>query len=83
MARETANRLPATLSSIAAAAVTGAGSVAGLLPWTTVVAMIILMARAAVFLYVPQKPLRTAIIGIQEVGFGVLTVLLVVIGFRL
>ncbi len=80
---EDADRLPAMLASLAAVMIAGAGLIAGLLPWTAVVAMALLTARAAFYLYLPQRPVRTAIIGVQEVGFGVLTVLLVVLGFRM
>ena len=80
---EDADRMPAMLASLAAVVITGAGLIAGLLPWMAVVAMVILTARAAFYLYLPQKPVRTPIIGIQEVGFGVLTVVLIVVGFRI
>ena len=80
---EDADRMPAMLASLAAVVITGAGMIAGLLPWMAVVAMVILTARAAFYLYLPQKPVRTPIIGIQEVGFGVLTVVLIVVGFRI
>ena len=80
---EDADRTPAMLASLAAVVITGAGLIAGLLPWMAVVAMVILTARAAFYLYLPQKPVRTPIIGIQEVGFGVLTVVLIVVGFRI
>ena len=79
---EDADRTPAVLASVAAAVVVGACTIADLLPWTAVLAMGILAVRACFYLCVPQKPVRTSIIGIQEIGFGILTVLLVVVGFR-
>ncbi len=80
---EEANRSPAMIASVVAVVAIGACVSAGALPWTAVAAMMILLARATYYLYVPQKPVRTPIIGVHEVGFGVLTVVMVAIGFRL
>jgi hypothetical protein len=80
---ENTDRTQAVLASIATIVITGVCLIAGLLPGTAVLAMAILMARAVYNLYLPQKPVRTPIIGIQEIGFGVLTVLLVFLGYRI
>lgn len=63
-----------------ALAILGAAVVWGLLPITAPVAMLVLLARAAVGLSALRKPRPPKIIGMQEIGYGLLFVLLIVLG---
>jgi hypothetical protein len=53
------------------------------LPWLAVVAMLILLARTARGLSRWRQPVRAKIIGFQEVAFGLLTVVLAAMGYRM
>lgn len=54
----------------------------GAAPWLTIPAFALLLLRAAHGLLTPAKGLRAQVIGVQEVMFGVATVLLLTQGFR-
>ncbi len=54
----------------------------GMLPWTAPLALLLLLARAAVGLSRYRRLRSTQAIGFSELGFGVLTVLLVALGYR-
>lgn len=53
----------------------------GLLPWTGVLAAALLLARAMYGLSAYRRSVPARIIGFQEIGFGLLTVLLTAAGF--
>lgn len=53
----------------------------GLLPWTAVAAMLVLLFRAALGLSRWRRPLSTKALGFLETGLGLLTAVLVAIGF--
>lgn len=53
----------------------------GLLPWTAVVALLILLGRAASGLSRWRRPLSTKALGFVETGLGLLTAVLVAVGF--
>jgi hypothetical protein len=56
-------------------------AIAGLAPWLAVIALGILAARAAWGLSPYRPRVRVAMLGVQEVAFGALTVLLTVLGY--
>lgn len=49
-------------------------------PWLAVAALLILLARAAVGLSRYRRPCRPAILGLEEIGYGLLTVALMAVG---
>jgi hypothetical protein len=55
---------------------------ARLVPWLTALALGILTARALMGLVVPHPPVRARTVGFQEMGFSLLTMLLVIWGYR-
>jgi hypothetical protein len=61
----------------------GALAAAGLLPGLAVVAVMALLARAAYGLSSLRKPVRAQVVGFQELGYGLLTVILTALGYRL
>lgn len=54
-----------------------------LLPWTSLLAMIILLMRAVYGLYLERTTLVARTVGFRELGYGLLTVLLIAVGYRL
>jgi len=56
-------------------------AVAGLSPWLAVIALAILAARAVWGLSPYRPQVRVTMLGVQEVAFGALTVLLTVLGY--
>ena len=77
------NTLTPTLWHLLALAVVTALVWADLLPWTAVLALVLLLVRCIVML-LPQRP-RVAIktLGFSEMGLGIMTVLLVALGYWL
>ncbi len=61
----------------------GALAAAGLLPGLAVVAVTILLARAAYGLSSLRKPVRAQVVGFQEMGYGLLTVVLTALGYQI
>jgi hypothetical protein len=57
--------------------------IARLLPVGSLFAMLILLARAVYGLYAARADTPTRIIGFQEIAFGLVTILLVVVSYRL
>jgi hypothetical protein len=58
-------------------------TLAKLTPWLGVVLMVILLARAAYGLSAYRKSVPPKIIGFQELGYGLLTVVMVAVGYWL
>jgi hypothetical protein len=54
-----------------------------LIPWLAAVAMAILLVRALLGLSAHRRPVRAQVVGFQELGFGLLTVALAAVGYRL
>ena len=77
------NTLMPTVWHLLALAVVIALAWVDLLPWTAVVAMLVLVGRCIIML-LPQRP-RVAIktLGFMELGLGFLTVLLIAVGYWL
>ena len=74
--------IPLVLLAHAAVFALAAGlAVRGALPWLAVAALGVLLARAAHGLSRRRQPLKPKQLGFQELGFGSLVVLLLVIGF--
>ncbi len=59
----------------------GALAAAGCAPWSALVAFGALFARAVAGLSARRAPLRPQAVGFREMGFGVLTVVLVAVGY--
>lgn len=57
--------------------------IAGLLPWTVLLALLILMLRAMVGLSSWRRPAKPKVIGFREIAFGLLVVLLIVAGISM
>jgi hypothetical protein len=74
---------PAWLAHLVTVGVMGGLAAATLTPWLGVVAFGVLLARAALGLSRHRKPRPAKVIGFQEIGYGLLTVLLVALGYRL
>jgi hypothetical protein len=66
---------------LAALAVAAALAAAGWAPWLALVAFTALLARAAQGLSSSRRRVRPRVIGFRELGFGILTVLLVAAGY--
>ena len=49
-------------------------------PWLAVAALLVLLTRAALGLSPYRRPCRPAILGLEEIGYGLLTVALVAVG---
>lgn len=64
-----------------ALAVVAGMAAAGLTPWTAPLALAILALRAIYGLSSRRRPIRAAIVGFQELAFGILTVALVTVGY--
>jgi hypothetical protein len=61
----------------------GGLAVLRLIPWLAAVAMAILLARALIGLSTHRRPVRAQVVGFQELGYGLLAVALVAVGYRL
>lgn len=70
----------AVASHVAALVGVAALTLLGHAPWLAVAALLVLLARAAVGLSRYRRPCRPAILGMEEVGYGLLTVALVAVG---
>lgn len=79
---EPVNLSPALLTHVAVLLLAVGASAAGYAPWAVPAAMAILLGRAALGLSSLRRPRRAPIIGIQELGYGLLTVILVALGYR-
>jgi hypothetical protein len=80
---EQANRTTAIAAHIAGLLMISGLVIADLLPWLSIVALVILLVRAA-FGLSPKRQIVTArTVGFQEVGYGLLTVGLMALGYRL
>jgi hypothetical protein len=76
-----AGRAPAVLGHVLALGVAVGLAGAGLGPWLGVVAFVLLAARAFHGLR-PAPPVRAQVVGVQEVVWGVVTVVLLAMGYR-
>jgi hypothetical protein len=56
---------------------------AGLGPWLAVAAFLVLLARAALGLSARRSRVRPQVVGFQEMGYGLATVLALALGYRL
>lgn len=72
---------PPIASHVLALALVTTLVVAGLAPTLATVALTVLLARAAYGLSPYRPRVRVAMLGVQELGFGALTALLVVVGY--
>jgi hypothetical protein len=68
-----------------AAALAGAAllAAAGWAPWLAALVFLVLLARSGWGLSVRRRPVRPQVLGFQEVGYGLLTLVLLAIGYRL
>lgn len=69
------------LANVIAVLVLAGFAAAGTVPWLAVIALIVLLARAAWGLSPYRRSVRVQTIGFLEMGYGLLTVLLAVIGY--
>jgi hypothetical protein len=76
------NRAPAFLSHGLGLGVASVLSWATLGPWLAIVAFALLAARAVHGLRPASPPVRPQVVGVQEVGWGVGTVVLLAVGYR-
>ncbi|GAB4436129.1 MAG: YwiC-like family protein [Anaerolineae bacterium] len=74
---------PVWLTHGAAIVAVAAMALAAVAPWLSVLAMVVLLARAVVGLSGWRRAVKPKIVGFQEMGYGFLTVALTVIGFSL
>jgi hypothetical protein len=54
----------------------------GMLPWSAALAVMLLTLRALAGLSRHRLPTQARIVGLEELGYGLLTVLLVALGYR-
>jgi hypothetical protein len=74
----------AVLASHAAALAAAAGlALAGWAPWLAPAVFVVLLARAAWGLSSRRRPVRPQALGFQELGYGLLAVALLAVGYRL
>jgi hypothetical protein len=78
-----APRSPAWLAHALALALAVAVASAGHAPWLAVVAFAVLSVRAVAGLWPPHEGTRTTVVGFQEVGASLLTVVCLALGYRL
>jgi hypothetical protein len=74
-------RAPSLAAHAAALAAVSAAAAAGLVPWHAAAAMGVLLARAALGLSAYRFGRRAPAIGMQEIAFGLLTVVLTAVGY--
>ena len=67
--------------AVALVVATGLAS-AGWAPWLAVVVFVVLLLRSAWGLSSRRRPVRPQVLGFQELGYGVLTVALLAVGYR-
>ncbi len=72
---------PVWLAHGAAIVAVAAMAAAAVAPWLSVLAMVILLARAVTGLSSWRRAVKPKIVGFQEMGYGLLTVALTVVGF--
>lgn len=72
---------PVLLASVLAVAGAALLAAAGLAPVLSVVALAVLLLRAVMGLSRYRRRVRVAVIGVQEIGYGALVVLLTLLGF--
>lgn len=77
-----ADRLSAWISHGVAVSIMGGLALAELGPWLAVAAFGVLTLRALVGLSALRRPVRPQSVGFQEIGYGLLTVLLLAAGYR-
>lgn len=72
---------PVWLTHITAVIISGALSVLGVTAWVSILAFSILLIRAGIGLSSYRKPRPPKIIGMQELAYGLLTVILIAAGY--
>jgi hypothetical protein len=72
---------PPLLAHVGGLAIVGGLTAARLVPWTGTVALAVLLARAVHGLVWAGVPARAAVVGIQELVYGVLLIVLLVVGY--
>lgn len=77
-----ADRLSAWIGHGVAVSIAGGLAVAELGPWLAAAAFVVLTLRALVGLAALRRPVRPQSVGFQEIGYGLLTVLLLAAGYR-
>ena len=75
------DRLPAAASHAGALALVAALAGAGLVPWLCVLAFAVLLARAAHGMSAWRRRLRPQAVGFQELGYGLLTAVLLAFAY--
>lgn len=78
-----ASRGPAWLAHAVALALATTLALFGHAPWLAVSAFVLLTMRAVVGLWPPHEGTRTTVVGFQEVGASLLTVVCLALGYRL
>ena len=78
---ENPNLLPTWLSHLGALAVALTLVAVSLAPWLSLIAFAVLLARAALGTSRWRQPVRATVIGFREIGFGLLTVAILAIGY--
>jgi hypothetical protein len=76
-----ANPWWAIITSAGSVIVLGLLALGGFVPWLTVVAMLILLVRAARGLSSYRRPIPARVIGFQEMAFGLITIILAAAGY--
>ncbi len=77
------SKVPAVGSHVAGVAATGVLAAFGYAPWLALVALLVLLARAAYGLSPYRQRVSAQTIGFLEIGYGLLTVLLTAAGYAL
>lgn len=79
--RDNIDRRPSWISHVAGLAIAALLALAGIAPWLAALAMLVLAARAIWGLSPLRRPARAPVIGSQEIGYGLMTVLLTAAGY--
>jgi hypothetical protein len=80
---EQASRATAIAAHVVGLVVISGFVIAGLLPWLSIVALVVLLVRAVVGLSTQRRIVAARTVGFQEVGYGLLTAVLVALGYWL
>ena len=77
-----AQPVPVVAGHLATVGITVLLAARGAAPWLAVAAFVVLLARAAWGLSPYRQRARPQVLGFQELGYGVLTLVLVLVGYR-
>jgi len=77
---EALDRRPSALSHLAASAAVAIAAVAGAVSWIAALPYAVLTARAARGLAPDRAPVTATVVGFREIGFGIMTAVLLAVG---